>query len=195
MSSRNSCHLYLAFVLPNTKKSYVYYTRLFYDLSHVYTHILNPSPKYLALTSPLHPGIGEKQTSGCVSSERWTKPQLGTELCICLWSPWTYLSTPPHTPHDSPNHRHDDLLHGKHRCLGDLLLSNCHRPQQQAGHMGGSHTNCSHTATPPSPPPPIVNRIPQLRGKNSKFKWGLNITPCPSHAHLTVQMQSLFPFW
>lgn len=26
--------------------------------------------------NPLHPGIGEKQTSGCVSSERWRKPQL-----------------------------------------------------------------------------------------------------------------------
>lgn len=94
-----------------------------------------------------------------------------TAQCICLRSPWTYLNTPPHTPTDSPNHRHDDLLHSNHRCLGDLLLSNCHLSQQQAGHMGGSHTNCSHTATPPSPSPPLANRTPQLWGKNSTFRW------------------------
>lgn len=152
---------------------------------HMSTHIYQP----------LTPGHRRKTNLGVCFLWEVKETTAGTELCICLWSLWTYLTTPPHTPHDSPNHRHDDLLHGKHRCLGDLLLSNCHRPQQQTGHVGGSHTNCSHTATPPSPPPPppIVNRTPQLRGKNSKFKWGLNMTPRPSHAHLTVQMQS-FPF-
>lgn len=43
--------------------------------------------------------------------------------------------TSPHhlyTPTDSPNHRHDGLLHSNHRCLGDPLLSN--RQVTPAGH-------------------------------------------------------------
>lgn len=115
----------------------------------------------------VHSGIWEKQTSGLVPYVRsWMEPQVGTELSAsALWSPRTYLTTPPQTPTDSPTHR----------CLVDLLLSNCHRSQQQAGQMGGSHTNCSHTATPPSspsppPPPPSENRTPQLGGKNSTFR-------------------------
>lgn len=112
-----------------------------------------------------HSGIWEKQTSGLVPYVRsWMEPQVGTELSA---------SACGSRERTSPHHLKHQLT-ARHRCLVDLLLSNCHRSQQQAGHMGGSHTNCSHTATPPSspsPPPPSENRTPQLGGKNSTFRW------------------------
>lgn len=133
----------------------------------VYKPFLVPSPKKLGLNRLLHSGICEKQTSGSVPFVRGGgKPQaqVGTVLSASACDP---------RERTSPHHLIHQLTARTTAAFGDLLLSNCHRSQQQAGHMGGSHTNCSHTATPPSPPPPppFANRTPQLGGKNSTFRW------------------------
>ena len=154
---------------------FLIYLKFLVIFTFVYKPFLAPHSQKLVLTRLLHSGIFEKQTSGVRSvCERRRKPQaqVGTVLSASACDPRERTS-----PHQLI-HQLTARTTAMTTCsivttvaLVTCSFSNCHRSQQQAGHMGGSHTNCSHTATPPSPPPLFANRTPQLGGKNSTFRW------------------------